>query len=303
MQIPNFPEFTPISLASRQQIENAISKFPPYSDFNFISMHSWNVKENMLTSQLNENLVIQFRDYTSDKVFLSFIGDSMVDSTIKTLLEYASSKNLHHELHLVPEHTIARIKQPEQFIITEDRDNHDYVVLAIELSELKGAKHASKRHGVNKFLSHTQNRKVELKKIELNTVAISDILGLFHQWKNEAGKHHSEIKDELEAIQRLANNAHNFNLNNLAIYVDDVLVAYSLYEIRGAFAVGHFEKALKSQPGLYDYLKHSTAKDLHRQGVDYINYEQDLGIEGLRKSKLLLHPEKFLKKYTVSLKT
>jgi hypothetical protein len=79
------------------------------------------------------------------------------------------------------------------------------------------------------------------------------------------------------------------------------MVAYSIYEIRDDYAIGHFEKALKEHNGLYDYLKHTTAKELHEKGVKYINYEQDLGIVGLRQTKLLLHPEHYLKKYSISL--
>ena len=80
------------------------------------------------------------------------------------------------------------------------------------------------------------------------------------------------------------------------------MIAYSIYELLpNNYAIGHFEKALKGHAGLYDYLKHSTALDLRKQGVTHINYEQDLGIENLRYSKMLLHPETFLKKFTVSL--
>jgi hypothetical protein len=112
-----------------------------------------------------------------------------------------------------------------------------------------------------------------------------------------------ETDSELKALKRLLSESGRFNLSPLAVYIDDVMVAYSIYEItKGDYAVGHFEKALKVHDGLYDYLKHKTANDLHQQGVKYINYEQDLGIAGLRRTKLLLHPEHFLKKYTISYK-
>src|SRR5206468_385716 len=123
----------------------------------------------------------------------------------------------------------------------------------------------------------------------------------FHNWRHVSEKKLEEAESELLATDRLLKHAGHFNLHTLGVYIDDVMVAYSIYEIQGDYAVGHFEKAIKTHPGLYDYLKHATAKKLHEQGVKYINYEQDLGIEGLRKAKLLLHPEAFLKKYTIGL--
>ncbi|MGC1177328.1 MAG: phosphatidylglycerol lysyltransferase domain-containing protein [Candidatus Saccharimonadales bacterium] len=277
-----------------------IAKFPPYSDFNFISMYSWDVRSDMLLSNLDDNLVVRFRDYTSDKAFLSFIGETNVDDTIISLLGYAGENDLTPALHLIPEHVIDLIKDRSKFLIEEDRDSHDYIVLALNFSELEGKKYASKRHGINKFLRTHENRAV-IKKLNLDEKEAKEIVETFHKWREESEKSVDETTNELLAIERLVEQAHHFNLRALGIYVDDVMVAYSIYETQGEYAIGHFEKALKSHPGLYDFLKHSTVVDLHKQGVKYVNYEQDLGIESLRQSKLLLHPETFLKKYTVAL--
>ncbi len=296
-----FPNFEPLSLGHKDIVNKLVAKFPPYSDFNFVSLHSWNIDNSMKVSSLNNNLVVWFKDYTSKKAFLSFIGDTLVDETLRTLLDYALANSLHHELHLIPEHVVKEIKRPEKFNIKEDRDAHDYIVMALKFSELKGNNYASKRHGINNFNANFAGR-VELKKLVVDDQAVNDINNIFHKWRQDSDKTHQETENELKAIQRLLNDAQHFNLQVLGVYMDDTLVAYSIYEIADRYAIGHFEKALKTHPGLYDYLKHQTAMNLHRQGVKYINYEQDLGIEGLRKTKLLLHPEHFLKKYTVSYK-
>lgn len=298
--LARFPEFEPITIASRATIDSMIGKLPPYSDFNFVSMHSWNIKDSMRVSELNDNLVVLFKDYTSDRSFLSFIGEQRVDETLGALLEYAPVHDLGTELHLIPEHVITLIRNPGDFVITEDRDNHDYIILAIRLSELQGKAYASKRKGVNKFKANYSNR-VQTKKLMLNEQTIQEIFNTFHQLHRESGKSQDEVADELAALKRLLKDAHHFSLDGLGIYIDDVMVAYAIYEVRGEYAMGHFMKASRAHQGLYDFLKHTTATDMHQHGAKYINYEQDLGIEGLRKSKLLLRPETFLKKYTVAL--
>ena len=156
--IPLFPNFGPISVDSKAEINDIVAKFPPYSDFNFVSMYSWDVRSDMMISRLKDNLVVRFKDYISVKAFLSLIGDSDVDDALTTVLTYATANNLHHELHLIPEHVVHKIQHPEKFTITEDRDAHDYIVLAVKFNDLQGDNYASKRHGINRF--HTENPRV-----------------------------------------------------------------------------------------------------------------------------------------------
>ena len=64
-----------------------------------------------------------------------------------------------------------------------------------------------------------------------------------------------------------------------------------------AFVI-HIEKASSRIPGLYqvinqEFLMHEAAD------CTFVNREQDLGIEGLRSSKMSYNPVKFVKKYKV----
>jgi hypothetical protein len=298
--IAQFPTFESISISSKEEINNVVDKFKPYSDFNFVSMFSWDVQQSMLVSELNKNLVVRFKDYTSDNSFLSFIGDNNIDETIKALIKYSGEHGMKPQLHLIPEAVVEKIQNPTDFIVKEDRDSHDYIVLSLKLSELKGKNYAAKRNGRNKFVA-IHGERTKLKHLQIDDLVTKDILNTFHNWRQVSEKQLEEAESELLATQRLLVHSDHFELMNLGIYIDEVMVAYSIYEIRGDFAIGHFEKAIKTYPGLYDFLKHYTADELHKKGVKYINYEQDLGIEGIRNAKLLLHPETFLKKFTIKL--
>ena len=61
-------------------------------------------------------------------------------------------------------------------------------------------------------------------------------------------------------------------------------------------AVTYFEKAEAEVPGLYPLINQQMAANLLND-VKYINREEDMGLEGLRKAKLSYHPSKFIKKY------
>ena len=45
--LPEFPQFKKLELSDKEEVEKFTSKFPPYSDFNFVSMWSWDIKGEM----------------------------------------------------------------------------------------------------------------------------------------------------------------------------------------------------------------------------------------------------------------
>ncbi len=107
--IPNFPDFKPIELNDKDEIESFTKKFAPYSDFNFASMWSWDVKEEMRVSQLNGNLVVRFTDYLTGEPFYSFLGSNKPTETADALLTLAEKEGIPLHLKLVPEDSAKEI--------------------------------------------------------------------------------------------------------------------------------------------------------------------------------------------------
>ncbi len=56
--IPKFPSSKKLTLADQAEVQNFVEKFPPYSDYNFTSLYSYNVENNIELSWLNNNLVV-----------------------------------------------------------------------------------------------------------------------------------------------------------------------------------------------------------------------------------------------------
>ena len=63
-------------------------------------------------------------------------------------------------------------------------------------------------------------------------------------------------------------------------------------------ALVHIEKANANIRGLYPYINQQFILNEFKD-VEFVNREEDLGIEGLRKAKLSYHPIRFVEKYTV----
>ena len=83
---------------------------------------------------------------------------------------------------------------------------------------------------------------------------------------------------------------------------DGSLVAFSLGErLTEDMAVAHFEKARTEYRGLYQIVASEFCK-LLPDDVEYINREEDMGIENLRRAKESLRPETFIRKFSVKFK-
>ena len=301
--IPTFPHFDRLTLKQKKTLSVFIRSFPPVSDFNFVSLWSYNIKEDVIISFLNKNLVVRFRDYLTGKPFYSFLGVNSPLHTIETLLSYSQKQGLSVRLKLLPE--ILFTAHPwlkKKFKVVEDISNHDYIFLVNDLSELKGEKYNRKHRLVNKFnRDYPQNNIVIIE--PSNKKTREEIIKVFMRWEKIKGRNRKETENELAALKRLLLQAHHFPLLILGVYHKGLLEAFSITEIvHDHYAIGQFMKTNPAYRGITETVYYNTARLLKERHITFLNLEQDLGIEGLRQAKLHWHPVHFLKKYTISFK-
>jgi hypothetical protein len=105
---------------------------------------------------------------------------------------------------------------------------------------------------------------------------------------------------EYKAAERIFSSGID-ELRVVTLYLKEVLVGFTIYEIISKdYAVSHFAKSDREHhQAVTDVLNWEEAKILESYGVKYFNWEQDLGIEGLRKSKQKYSPVEMLKKYKI----
>ncbi|MBP9716574.1 MAG: DUF2156 domain-containing protein [Candidatus Levybacteria bacterium] len=298
--LPLYPNFKNLELEDKDSIEEITNKFPPYSDFNFVSLYSYNTDNDALISNLNDNLVIKFRDYITNEPFYSFLGNTKVVETAKELLERAKKENAMDILQLIPESVIhADIRLIEDFDVTEDRNNFDYVLDVPEISTLEGEKYHNKRNAVNRF--HSENPGYEVKIIDASDEKIQkEIIDLFDLWVKVRNKNIEEAEHEKKAIIRLIQAANKLNLLAIGIYINKKMVGFAVAEIlKNEYAIFHFIKANTEHKGIFESLYMLKAKELMKNQIKFWNIEQDLGIENLRMSKEQWNPAHFLKKYII----
>ncbi|MFH0773288.1 MAG: phosphatidylglycerol lysyltransferase domain-containing protein [bacterium] len=299
--IPLFPLFTKLDFSHKEDIEKLTHLFPPYSDYNFTSLWTYDTDSSIEISLLNENLIVRFTDYMTLKPFYSFIGRNQPIKTAHSLIDHSYKTNVEHYLKLIPEDVIrldnALIKH---FQVKEDQDNHDYIISVKDITLLPEEKYKRKKYLVDRFKRKYPSYRSHLMDLSKQPVQ-NEILDLFFLWEERAGKKRTETENELIAIKRLLAYHKKLNVYALGIFHDNSLIAFNLYEVtHGVYGISAFQKADKNYTGVYALLSHEAAKHLHSLGCNLINYEQDLGIEGLRLSKSLWKPVHYLKKYIIS---
>ncbi len=282
-------------------VKNCLRHYPKYSDYNFTSMIAWDTEQAMQIAFRKDNLVVVFQDYLTEEPFLSFLGIKHVNEQARELIELSKSAGFGKTLRLIPQTVVDHLSS-KVFIIKEDRDNFDYILSVEHLSKLQGSKNEDRRYSIKKFLANYGN-KLEIRQFDIkNSKPREEIMHCLGKWETIKGQTPENNAIERKAIQRLLSFADTLSISCIAFYIDGSIAAFSIFEVLDQdYAVIHFEKCHTHFKGITSYVRHQTAVRLEEVGVAYINYEQDLGIAGLRKSKEMLHPIHFLKKYNVSL--
>ncbi len=185
---------------------------------------------------------------------------------------------------------------PNTFEIIPNRDRQDYIYLREKLISLSGKKLQSKRNHVNKFKTLYPNYVYK----ELSKELIPYCLELSRKWRGASKVENYEDEEnllwELRAMKRALNRWEKLGYIGGAIFVDDKMIAFS-YGCpinQNTFDVC-VEKADISFSGAFNIINQEFAKHIPKNYI-YLNREEDLGDEGLRKAKLSYRPEYLLDK-------
>ncbi|MDL2316658.1 phosphatidylglycerol lysyltransferase domain-containing protein [Desulfovibrio sp. OttesenSCG-928-A18] len=187
----------------------------------------------------------------------------------------------------------------ERIVVEEARGQWDYLYLAEELASLSGNRFHKKKNLLKQF---QKLYNYEYKSLSANCV--ETVLNMQTEWCRWRDCESSEaLLAENDAVARVL--AHWNNIPGLCggiIRIDGVPVAYTLAEpLNDNTLIIHFEKAAGGIKGAYQAINYMFCNDVGKN-YTYINREQDLDDEGLRKAKLSYNPVDFSKKCSVSVR-
>lgn len=181
--------------------------------------------------------------------------------------------------------------------ILEDRANFDYVYRRSDLAELAGRRYHAKRNLISQCLAEN-----ELSYEEIEPANLDELSGMMDEWCRRRGcNHDTGLCDEYIAVKELFANYAKLGAIGAAIRIEGKIAAFTVGEkLNDSTAVIHFEKAMPEYKGLYQVMNNWFAKN-HLGKFEFVNREQDLGMDGLRRAKESYFPSHMVEKYSMPL--
>ncbi len=287
-------DFQDISIEDRERVENYFEFLEePFCDFTFGNLFCWSVVENTKIAFFNNFLFIRFSD--DEKFYYTFpLGKGEIKNAIYLIIEDAKINNKKFQfvcLNKKQSETLREIFQ-EKIKINKNRAVFDYVYSVEKLSCLSGRKyHAKKNH----FNSFKNNYDFVFEKINENN--LSACVEFADEWYRES-EVTPALSKEQKVLSKAFKNYFKLNLIGAVIKINEKIVAFCVGEkmYNCNMFCTHFEKASAEYPKAYTVINKLFSEFLINS-FDFVNREDDAGIEGLRKAKLSYYPEFILEKY------
>lgn len=181
-----------------------------------------------------------------------------------------------------------------KYTFTENRDAFDYIYLQNDLAALSGKKYHSKRNHISAFSKKHKWWYEPITESNINAVRLCA-----ERWYREntfrADRH---LFCEKNGVQIMLENMDRLGILGGAIYMGEEVAAFTLGSpVNSEVFDIHIEKALPEYAEAYTVINREFALNA-LGGYKYINREDDMGLEGLRKAKLSYKPAILLEKYS-----
>ncbi len=289
-------EFHLITEADRPLFTQYI-KNNPRSAYNFYTNLIWSQRKLVKLSLSNGCLVTLWDIGRSPRVLFPQ-GDGDRFAAVKEVIEHFKKEARTPRFVSLDEQEVMLLRNsPLPFRFSFDRDGSDYIYSRESLAVLSGKKLHAKKNHLNAFW---RENRAEYKK--MTAADVPECLRLYETWFSEKDESVKLLQESREATKMLMTFIGKApELTGGVIRIDGKIAAFTVGEqITDDTALIHMEYADRTVRGLYPAINQQFV--FHEwQNVLYINREEDMGDEGLRKAKESYHPLKLLNEYTAVL--
>lgn len=288
-------ELNEIRLCDREWIDESLKKSGFHTcEYSFANNFVWQKTYDIKCARFDGFYIVKCK-----RGFIFPAGDGNLIATIDAMKEYMRSRELPMRFISVGENELSRLKElyENEIKYEADRDNFDYIYNLSDLAELKGKKYHSKRNFVNRF------EELDWTFEPMTEENIADCIKMNDVWCEENDCiNNLSLTHECCAVREGMSNFTKLGLTGGLIRVNGEVTAFTYGTMLNddTFDI-MVEKALNVYAGAYPMINKRFAQYIGEKfpNVKYINREDDLGEENLRKAKLSYKPAIIEEKYVV----
>ena len=236
---------------------------------------------------------------------------SCANDTFTVPVPYLTREALAKMKSISPQPVIARVTEKDReyisenfkgiFEFTEDAGSFDYIYDIGKMASLAGKKLAKKRNHVNGFIKTYEDWHTE--EISFgNLLKCRDFLKLWYadRLENSDAKGIDSLLAEKKALFDVLENFDGVMADGIALFIGKKICALTIGQRISEHTYDVvFEKADECVKGAYNMINREFSRYIMNKYKDikYLNRENDLNLEGLRRAKNSYKPEMLLKKY------
>lgn len=289
-------DFQKLQLSRKEAYEQILfSGEPRGCEYSFANQYLWGRQQ----AAFLHGCVAFFSHWDGRSVYPYPIGDGDRRRVVEELMEDARQRGIPFRLVCMTDSDARELREwfPDCFHLRQDRNSFDYVYAIEELAELKGRKFQKKRNHYNKFCSANPEHRV----IPLNRCNLDRARHLVDQWfyhRLRSDPEHNYLMENL-AIARAFHHFEELGMEGCMLVSGNEVLAVTMATRLSADTYDvHFEKAREDVDGAYAAINCEFARYLRQKHpeVRFLNREDDMGLEGLRKAKLSYQPHHLVEK-------
>ncbi len=267
----------------------------PGADDTFHNIYFWECYYGQVA--LAEGFVTQRLRQGAREVYLYPAGTGDVRPALEAVLEDAHARGARACLRGVTEEKRAELEAlwPDRFSFTPYRDSFDYIYTVEELTQLHGKKLQAKRNHCNRF--EAEHPSFTTQRITQENIGLCRQMAAQWYAMHEIGE---ELRQEQAAIARAFDAFASTHMDGLMLLEEGKVLGFSMgARMNERYYDVCFEKAFPDINGAYAMINREFSRlvaSLYPE-VEFLNREDDMGEEGLRRAKESYQPTLLLAKY------
>ncbi|NCB62251.1 MAG: DUF2156 domain-containing protein [Clostridia bacterium] len=271
-------------------------------EYNFTNLYAWSRPYQQKIARLDGRLLVS-ADGLAGPCYLWPVGSGDVKPAIEALWADAKERGEPFRLACLTAEHVQELERlwPGGFLSEPDRDGFDYLYEVDRLAELGGKRLHAKRNHINRFVEQNGDWVYE----ELTGASLPDCMRMDEEWyrrsrEREGAEEAQDLNDEGVALRAAMEHFAELKLEGGLIRVYGEVVAFTIGDrLNSDTYNAHFEKAYGELQGAYAIINREFSAWVRKKypDVKYINREDDMGVEGLRKAKESYYPDRMVEKY------